>query len=149
MLAAQGLRSLAHRLSCSAAYGVFPDQGSNLCALQGGFFTTGPPSKPKERFIRRFRPLKTLLGWQTRAGCKDSTSWSFSSYHLGKQLNKIRNSESETCSVPVDPSQDRGMNYSSRFHALSSPLSLHNSFPEQNVAWRRLKICIIIITVKL
>ena len=23
----------AHRLSCSVAYGIFPDQGSNLCSL--------------------------------------------------------------------------------------------------------------------
>ena len=47
-----GLKSIsslvvAHRLICSAACGIFPDQGSNLCpALAGGFFTTEPPGKP-------------------------------------------------------------------------------------------------------
>ena len=35
---------LAHRLSCLAACGIFPDQGSNPCHLHwaGGFLTTGP-----------------------------------------------------------------------------------------------------------
>ena len=88
--AAQGLRGVAHGSSCSAAHGVFPDQGSNPCPLQGGFFTTGPPSKPKERFIKRYRPLKKLSGWQTRTGCKNSMSRSFSSYHVRNRLNKIR-----------------------------------------------------------
>ena len=39
---------VAHGLSCSAAYGIFPDQGSNPVspALAGGFFTTQPPGKP-------------------------------------------------------------------------------------------------------
>ena len=33
---------VAHGLSCSAACGIFPDQGSNP-ALAGGFLTTAPP----------------------------------------------------------------------------------------------------------
>ena len=38
---------VAHGLSCSAACGIFPGQGSNPCsALAGGFFTTEPPGKP-------------------------------------------------------------------------------------------------------
>ena len=38
---------VAHRLSCSVAYGIFPDQGSSLSpALAGGLFTTEPPGKP-------------------------------------------------------------------------------------------------------
>ena len=32
-LAGRGLRVVAHRLSCSAAYGVFLDQGTNPCLL--------------------------------------------------------------------------------------------------------------------
>ena len=39
---------MVHRLSCSAARGIFPDQGLNpwYPALAGGFFTTGPLGKP-------------------------------------------------------------------------------------------------------
>ena len=38
--------AVGHRLSCSAACGIFPDQGSNLSpALAGRFFTTGPSGK--------------------------------------------------------------------------------------------------------
>ena len=39
---------VAHRLSCSAACGIFLGQGSNLCPLhwQGRFLTAGPPGKP-------------------------------------------------------------------------------------------------------
>ena len=38
---------MAHGLSCSAACGIFPDEGSNpVCpALAGGFLTTAPPGK--------------------------------------------------------------------------------------------------------
>ena len=44
---------MAHGLSCSAACGIFPDQGSNPCppALAGGFLTTGPPGKSKYQSI--------------------------------------------------------------------------------------------------
>ena len=40
---------MAHGLSCSAACGIFPDQGSNPVspALAGGFLTTVPPGKPQ------------------------------------------------------------------------------------------------------
>ena len=53
---------VAHRPSCSAACGIFPDQGSNPCPLHwqadsqplchqgspaGGFLTTAPPGKPQ------------------------------------------------------------------------------------------------------
>ena len=39
---------VAHGSSCSAACGIFPDQGSEpVCpALAGGFSTTAPPGKP-------------------------------------------------------------------------------------------------------
>ena len=39
---------VAHGPSCSAACGIFPDQGSNPCSLhcQAGFLTTAPPGKP-------------------------------------------------------------------------------------------------------
>ena len=52
VLVVPGLKStsslvMVHWLICSAACGIFPDQGSNLCsALAGGFFTTEPPGKP-------------------------------------------------------------------------------------------------------
>ena len=38
---------VAHGPSCSAACGIFPDQGSKPCppALAGGFLTTAPPGK--------------------------------------------------------------------------------------------------------
>ena len=41
-----GLSTCGHGLSCSAACGIFPDQGSNP-ALADGFLTTGPPGKSK------------------------------------------------------------------------------------------------------
>ena len=38
---------MVHRLSCSEAFGIFLDQGLNMCpALAGRFFTTEPPGKP-------------------------------------------------------------------------------------------------------
>ena len=43
-----GSRALERRLSsCSAACGIFPDEGSNPCPLHlaGGFLTTVPPGK--------------------------------------------------------------------------------------------------------
>ena len=44
-----------HRLSCSTARGIFPDQGSNLAsALAGGFFTTEPPEKTLNLFFEVF-----------------------------------------------------------------------------------------------
>ena len=49
VIVARGFSSswaLEHRLSCSAACGTFPDQGSNLCLLRWGFVTTEPPGKP-------------------------------------------------------------------------------------------------------
>ena len=41
---------MAQGLSCSAAHGSFPDQGSNLCphALAGRFLTTVPPGKSQK-----------------------------------------------------------------------------------------------------
>ena len=41
-------RLQTRRLSCSAACGIFPDQGSNPCppALAGRLSTTAPPGKP-------------------------------------------------------------------------------------------------------
>ena len=40
---------VAHGLSCPMAYGIFPDQGLNLCppALADVFLTIGPPGKSK------------------------------------------------------------------------------------------------------
>ena len=52
VVVAHGLQSagsvvVAHGLDCSAACGIFPDQGSNPCPLRwaGGFLTTAPPGK--------------------------------------------------------------------------------------------------------
>ena len=44
---------VAHGPSCSAACGIFPDQGSNPCpsALAGRFSTTAPPGKPYFYFL--------------------------------------------------------------------------------------------------
>ena len=39
-----------HGLSCSAACGIFPDQGSSL-ALAGGFFTTEPQGGSPDVFV--------------------------------------------------------------------------------------------------
>ena len=46
-LKSTGSVTVAHRLSCPAACGIFLDQGSNQSpALQGRFLTTEPPGKP-------------------------------------------------------------------------------------------------------
>ena len=44
---------VAHGPSCSAACGILPDQGLNLCppALAGRFSTTAPPGKPPTHFF--------------------------------------------------------------------------------------------------
>ena len=54
---------VAHGLSCSAACGTFPDEGSNWSfALQGWFLTTGPPGKPPtQTFISFHQPAILLL----------------------------------------------------------------------------------------
>ena len=45
-LQSRGSADAPHRLGCSAARGVFPDQGSNPCLLRWQvFFTTEPPGK--------------------------------------------------------------------------------------------------------
>ena len=56
---AHGLQSagsvvVAHRLSCSAARGIFPDIGLEPAspALAGGFLTTVPPGKPTESVFK-------------------------------------------------------------------------------------------------
>ena len=36
---------VVHRLSCSAAYGIFLDEGANLCPLAGRFQSTVLPRK--------------------------------------------------------------------------------------------------------
>ena len=43
----QALLVVADGLSCSVAYGIFPDPGIELVSLAmvGGFLTTGPPGK--------------------------------------------------------------------------------------------------------
>ena len=41
---------VAHGLSCSAACGIFLDQGLNSCLLHWqAFFTSEPPEKPKPK----------------------------------------------------------------------------------------------------
>ena len=63
----------AHRLNCSGACGISPDQGSNPCPLQlaGGFLTTGPPGKSWSTFIeyRHSKALKHNMAswWETVA----------------------------------------------------------------------------------
>jgi len=50
---------VAHGLSCSAARGIFPDQGSNKHlspALAGGFFTAKPPGKPRKMLFVSLSP---------------------------------------------------------------------------------------------
>ena len=44
---------VTHGPSCSAACGIFPDQGSNPCplALAGRLSTTAPPGKPPQDYI--------------------------------------------------------------------------------------------------
>ena len=51
---------VAHRLSCSVACGIFPDQDLNPVspALAGGFLTTAPPGKP---WIQVFREINSIL----------------------------------------------------------------------------------------
>ena len=48
---------VAHGLSCSAACGIFPDQGLNPCpALAGGFLTTAPPGKSTQYSLNECFP---------------------------------------------------------------------------------------------
>ena len=45
---------MGHGLSCSTAYGMFPDQGSNLSpAMAGRFFAPEPPGKPRGKVFRQ------------------------------------------------------------------------------------------------
>ena len=47
---------VAHGLRCSAACGIFPEQGSDPCPCIGsGFFITGPPGKPAHPCFRNMR----------------------------------------------------------------------------------------------
>ena len=59
---------LAPRLSCFAACGIFPDQGSNLCPLYSGFSTTGLPGKPFPTILAQFTSTEMhshlLSSWQ-------------------------------------------------------------------------------------
>ena len=50
---AQASAVVVHRLSCSGACAIFPDQGSIWCppALHDGFPTTGPPGKAPQVFF--------------------------------------------------------------------------------------------------
>ena len=75
---------VAHGPSCSAAYGIFPDRGSNPCPLHwqadsqplchqgspaGGFLTTAPPGKPKQYTLNIELPFDLavpLLGIHTK-----------------------------------------------------------------------------------
>ena len=59
-LQSPGSGVMAHRLSCSVTYGIFPRRGSNPCLLhwQAGFFfffffTNEPPGKPCVWFLER------------------------------------------------------------------------------------------------
>ena len=44
-------------ISCLVSCGIFPDQGSNLSPLTGGFLTTGPPGKYKDLHLLGLGPL--------------------------------------------------------------------------------------------
>ena len=48
---------VAHGPSCSAACGIFPDQGSN--PWHGGFLTTAPPGKPWIHLLVSVEPKST------------------------------------------------------------------------------------------
>ena len=54
---------VAHGLSCSAAYGIFPDQGSNPCLLhwQADSFNTEQPGKSLNYFLKYSDHVTTLL----------------------------------------------------------------------------------------
>ena len=54
---------VAHGLSCSAACGIFPDQGLNLCPphWQARFLTTAPPGKSTFAFLMWYESLLYLL----------------------------------------------------------------------------------------
>ena len=60
-LQSTGSVAVVHRLSCSTACGIFPDQGSNLAsALAGRFFTTEPPEKTLNLFSEAFYRQKQV-----------------------------------------------------------------------------------------
>ena len=50
---------VAHRLSCSSACGIFPDQGSP--ALTDEFFTAGPAGKPSQEVYQPQQRLQSSL----------------------------------------------------------------------------------------
>ena len=111
----------AHRCNCSAACEVFPDQGSNPCPLPGGFLTAGPPSEPKERFIKRYRPPKKLeMAEKNRLqGSRESVLFTVSPKEPALQTQGSLN---QKAAPHLQTGQDRAVKYSRRFHALSSPL---------------------------
>ena len=112
---------LAHRCNCSAAGEVFPDQGSNPCSLPGGFLTAGPPSEPKERCIKRYRPLKRLeIAEKNRLqGSQESVLFIVSPQEPALQTQGSLN---QKAAPHLRTGQDMAVKYSRRFHALSPPL---------------------------
>ncbi|KAJ8792840.1 hypothetical protein J1605_004025 [Eschrichtius robustus] len=71
------LSSVAHGLSCSAACGIFPDQGSNPTLEEEGTLKIGK-SRPRTRgngsmvvlvpFVVPMVGDKTLLAWELNSG---------------------------------------------------------------------------------
>ena len=52
---------VAHRPSCSAARGIFPDQGSNPCPRHWQADSTAPPGKPHLIYINALYHPKQIL----------------------------------------------------------------------------------------
>ena len=57
--------AVAHGLSCSTTFGIFLDQGSNLCPLhwQVDSFTTEPPGKPQHWWFLAESMITVMADW--------------------------------------------------------------------------------------
>ena len=65
VIVAHGLQSagsvvVAHRLSCSAACGIFPDQGLNLCPLHWQADQGSPTTPVENHLVNTYKVLKTV-----------------------------------------------------------------------------------------
>ena len=113
---------VAHGLSCSAACGIFPDQGSNPCPLhwQADSLTTAPPGKPPRLCI-----FRRALDSQEKGEAGTQVSHLFPAPHMHSSL-PITNipHQGGTCVTADEPAlthhYHHGLHYSSLV-VLSSP----------------------------
>ena len=86
-----GSAVVAHGLSCPAACGIFPDQGSNTVspALAGRFLTTAPPGKPE------------LDAFKQTDRHKINSDFSDSHDEISQSISQLKSSCSTNLIIPV------------------------------------------------